>query len=194
MSRDTQIFYYCYDHSRPTGGEKHSYQHVDVLNANGYRAFVYHRSGGMRLSWFENKTAIIDQQGFDSCYEPERDILVFPEDLGDRMLAYPGRRVIFNKNVYYGFRALGFEQSDPYTDERTLACLTVSESNREVLCAAYPTLACYRVVAHIRQDIFTAKPLHEKRLRVVSAKKARTLLATLYRVVTGSTKHRPPWE
>ena len=37
-----QIFYLAYSHNRPTGGQKNTYRHVDILNELGYRAFIVH--------------------------------------------------------------------------------------------------------------------------------------------------------
>jgi hypothetical protein len=177
-----RIFYYCYDNSAPAGGEKDSYQHVDVLNRNGYEAYVYHRGPGMRLTWFDNETKVVDSKRFVELYNRDQDILVFPENLGAEMLRYPGRRVIFNKGIFGGFAALKFGSLDPYVDSATIAVLAVSQHNAAHLRIAYPTIPIYRVYAHIRSDLFVPKLFHEKSRRIIAPAKDIPLLTTLYRM------------
>jgi hypothetical protein len=43
----------------PTGGIRAIYRHVDVLNENGFSAYVVHPDPGYRASWFENDTRVI---------------------------------------------------------------------------------------------------------------------------------------
>src|SRR6266542_5500719 len=102
----SRIFYFAYDHNRPSGGQKDTYQHVDILNRAGYEAYALHRTKGFRLGWFENSTAIVSDEWFWRRRDEERDIVVLPEDLGPAICSYPGHKVIFNKNLYHGFRAL----------------------------------------------------------------------------------------
>jgi hypothetical protein len=180
-----RIFYYCYDNSAPAGGEKDSYQHVDILNHHGYEAYAYHRKPGMRLTWFDNETKVVDSKRFVELYNRDRDILVFPENLGPEMLRYPGRRVIFNKGVFGGFAALKFGALDPYIDSATVAVLAVSEHNAAHLRVAYPTIPIYRVYAHIRSDLFVPKPFHEKSRRIIAPAKEMPILTTIYRMFNG---------
>lgn len=177
-----RIFYYCYDNSAPAGGEKDSYQHVDVLNRNGYEAYAYHRAPGMRLTWFDNETKVVDSKRFQELYRRDQDILVFPENLGSEMLRYPGRRVVFNKGIFGGFAALKFGSLDPYIDSATIAVLAVSEHNAAHLHIAYPNIPIYRVYAHIQSSIFVPKPFHEKSRRIIVPAKDIPLLSTLYRM------------
>ena len=95
-----RIFYYCYSHNEPLGGQKHTYRHVDILNAHGFEAYALHQKAGFRLTWFENRTRVIDEHGFHQIYDPERDYLALPEVLGARILDFPGRKVIFDKGLY----------------------------------------------------------------------------------------------
>lgn len=190
MYHQPKIFYYCSDHNRPTGGEKHSYQHVDILNENGFTAFAYHREPGFRLSWFDNETRTVDSQQFANAYDPERDFLVFPETLGSRMLAWPGRRVIFNKNAFYGFGALGVEPSSscPYTDPNTKAVFAVSEHNRRQLEFVFPGVRVLPVWASISSKLFTPPPLHEKQRIVCSIDKNRFHVAAVFQSFLSRTR------
>lgn len=177
-----RIFYYCYDNNAPAGGEKDCYQHVDILNRNGYEAYIYHRTRGMRLTWFENETSVVDNKRFLELYDRDADILVFPENLGVAMLRYPGRRVVFNKGIYGGFAALKFGTLDPCFDAATMAILTVSEHNAAHIRIAYPTMPIHRVYAHIRGDLFAPKPFDKKVRRIIMPAKDFPVLTTLYRM------------
>src|ERR1700730_4869025 len=97
-----KIFYLMYDIDAPSGGEKHSYQHVDLLNANGFEAYALHKLPRYRHTWFENETRVIDMEAFWNIYDREKDYIVVPEPLGRQILTYPGKLVIFNKNLYTG--------------------------------------------------------------------------------------------
>jgi hypothetical protein len=88
---DSRVFYYCYDHDRPTGGQKDTYQHVDTLNKKGIEAYALHFKNEFRLTWFENKTRVIYQSDFKAIYNVARDYIVLPEDLGGRILQFPGK-------------------------------------------------------------------------------------------------------
>lgn len=179
---EPNIFYYCYSHDRPTGGQKHTYQHVDILNRNGYKAFAFHTEKDFRLTWFENETKVIDFASLKEIYEPSRDYLVLPEDLGPKLLSFPGRKVIFNKCVYYGFHVFGWETPPayPYQDPHVVAAFAVSEHNRELLQFAYPGLKVLKVDPGVDGDVFTYNPLRNKKRIISCVQKSPPLLLTLY--------------
>lgn len=179
---EPNIFYYCYSHDRPTGGQKHTYQHVDILNRNGYKAFAFHTEKGFRLSWFENETKVLDFEGLKEIYDPARDFLVLPEELGSKLLGFPGRKVIFNKCLYHGFQVFGWETPPayPYQDPKVVAAFAVSEHNREFLQFAYPDLKVLKVDPGVDGNVFSFKPLREKKRMIACVQKAPALLLTLY--------------
>jgi hypothetical protein len=151
------IFYYCYDHNLPRGGQKDTYQHADILNKHGYQAFVLHMKKDFRLTWFENETKVVDFECFQRIYNQEQDYIVLPEDLGMDILKAPGKKVIFNKNLYYGFEAFGekIPPHYPYHNEEVVCAFTVSDHNREHLRFAYPHLEVIRVYSGINSDLFS---------------------------------------
>ncbi|MBW1980187.1 MAG: glycosyltransferase family 4 protein [Deltaproteobacteria bacterium] len=160
-----RIFYFCYDHQNPTGGQKQAYAHVDILNNNGYNAFALHLTEGFRLTWFQNHTRVINLASFKQIYQPQRDILVLPEDLGEKILSFPGQKVIFNQNCYYGFSCFGFSKPRcyPYLDGSVMAVLTVSEHNKRQLQYAFPDLQILRVVNSIDSQRFSYRPVAAKK-------------------------------
>lgn len=182
--RDPKIFYFCYDHDRATGGQKHTYQHVDILNKHGYEAFIFHRKKDFRLDWFENETKVIDVERVKEIYNSDHDYIVLPEDLGTRISNYPGKKIVFNKNLYCGFQVFGDQRPtyDPYQDKNVIAALTVSEHNTSHLKFAYPHLDVIRVYAGIDDRVFRYNELKHKELRIscIAKSAARGSLLTLY--------------
>ncbi|MFN3326167.1 MAG: hypothetical protein ACK5AZ_21935 [Bryobacteraceae bacterium] len=168
-----RIFYYCYSHSKPTGGQKHTYQHVDILNAAGIEAYAFHEESNFRLKWFENDTRVVDRPTVERLWR-EGDWFVLPEDLGVRALEYPGPRIIFNKGLFNGFYAFGLQtpQRYPYLDEETRGAFVVSEHNGQHLRFAYPDLAIFRVFPSIDPLIFRPRTLKEKKPRIVYLRKS----------------------
>ena len=187
----SRIFYYCYDHNRPSGGEKHSYQHVDILNNNGFEAYAFHRTAGLRLTWFENATQVVDLQGFQRRYRADRDIIVFPEDFDWSTIdSFPGLRVIFNKNVFHGFRSLlnVGPAHNPYLSPTTLGVLSVSDHNQRLLSLSYPQLPIYRVYSHIRRDLFSFRALDKRKRQIVASTKTMPLMAGVHELLTSRAR------
>jgi len=52
------IYYGCPDKDYPVGGVRVIYRHVDLLNRNGFDAFVLHHYFPFRCTWFENATRV----------------------------------------------------------------------------------------------------------------------------------------
>ena len=56
MNKKQRLLFICDDVNSPTGGIKQIYRQVDVLNANGFNAYVLHRHYGFKCTWFSNQT------------------------------------------------------------------------------------------------------------------------------------------
>jgi len=178
-----RIFYFAYAHQRPTGGQKHTYRHVDILNKYGYEAYVVHPLEGYRLTWFDNQTNVVGPSAFRKLFRESSDFIVLPEDLGSRIVQFRGRKVIFDKNVFHGFRTLGIgaaQQRYPYLDSTVVAVLTVSDHNRRHLQFAYPTVNCLRVFSEIDTSRFQFQPLTQKRRLIACLPKAQESLAVVF--------------
>lgn len=162
--KQPKMFYLCYDHQTPTGGHKQMYRHVDILNRNGYQAYAVHTIKGFRLTWFDNDTKTIDRQRFNNLYNKNRDYIVLPEDLGREILAFSGKKVIFNQNIYHGFNTFGFNKIDkwPYLDNNVKFVMTVSAHNQRYLQFIFPNLRIRRVYNGVDAEKFTYKPLAKK--------------------------------
>lgn len=54
-----RILFICPDINKPTGGIKQIYRQVDVLNKNGFKAFILHQNRSFKCTWFYNSTPIL---------------------------------------------------------------------------------------------------------------------------------------
>ncbi len=177
-----RIYYFCYDHNLPRGGQRHTYRHVDILNRHGFDAAVFHPVDGFRLTWFDNDTRVVDVSEYRRQVDAERDFVVLPEDLGTFMSDFPGRQVIFNKNLFYGFRCFGeaVPAAYPYQSPGVVAAFAVSEHNRAHLQYAFPNLVVEREYPDIRPDLYSYVPLAAKRPVISCMRKAPESLLALF--------------
>jgi len=181
---NARIFYFTYDHNKPTGGQKHTYRHVDILNKHGFDAVALHMKDGFRLTWFDNDTRVAYASRVMTEFNVETDIVVLPEDLGLDMFKFPGRKVIFNKNLYYGFQAFNFTKVEyPYLSPDVIAVLAVSEHNQRHLQYAYPHLDVLRVYCEIKADVFRFASALTKKPQVATIRKGDGRLATIFHML-----------
>jgi glycosyltransferase involved in cell wall biosynthesis len=168
MTQHPRIFYYCYRHNRPTGGQKHTYRHVDVLNKNGFEAYAFHPGDSFRLDWFANRTEVITGDEYNRILDPLRDYTVLPEDLGMQIRDFRGRKVIFNKNIFTGFQSLGrqLRRDYPYLDPNIVGAFCVSEHNRQILQFAFPSLRVRTVRIEVNPAIFYPVDLRFKKPQI----------------------------
>lgn len=182
-----KIFYFCYDHQHPTGGQKRTYRHVDILNQRcGLEAYVLHMRDQFRLTWFPNATRVVGLRQAMTLYNPQDDYVVLPEDLGRKIAWFPGKKIIFNKGIYRGFHELGLcrpEQS-PYLDQQVLCAFAISEHNRSYLQFAYPHLPVFKVETGIDSRIFSYRPLAEKTPAIACCPKGLGELLTIHHAIT----------
>jgi glycosyltransferase involved in cell wall biosynthesis len=74
------IYYGCPDKDYPVGGIRAIYRHVDILNRQGFDAFVLHHYYPFRCTWFENTTRVAHEVRYP--------------DLSRSVAARAGRRVL----------------------------------------------------------------------------------------------------
>jgi hypothetical protein len=167
-----RIYYVCHDHQRPTGGNKHSYDHVDLLNANGFEAYALHGRPGFRYRWFPNETRTMNREKFRMFLRDE-DYVVLPEDMGPAIGDWPGRKVIFNKNAWYGFSGFGDTQVSyyPYLDPNVVAVFAVSEHNLSLLRWTFPKVTVLHVVPGIDAARFMPRQLVHKQRQIACSSK-----------------------
>jgi glycosyltransferase involved in cell wall biosynthesis len=165
----SKIFYFAYDHHRPTGGQKTVYRHVEILRKHGIEAFILHLTPGFRLKWFANNTPVVSADDFSRMFDLQRDVIALPEDLGENILKFPGRKVVINQGAYNGFGAFPLKRPimDPYMDASVIGVLVVSAHNKEYLQFAYPKLRVIRVFNSIDPEKYSYCELSQKQ-RVIA--------------------------
>lgn len=185
----TRLFFHAYDHPRPLGGQRHVYQQVDALAAAGLDAWVVHNRDDLRLTWFASTAPVIGPTEFAARYDPARDLLVLPEDLGDRLAGVPGRKVIFHKGIYNGFAALDLDAPrTPYEGADVVAALAVSARDAGVLRHAYPSLPVFVTRPGVDLARFTPRPLAAKQRRIAWVGKNRRALAVVRHVLASRAR------
>jgi hypothetical protein len=177
-----RIFYHCYDHQTPRGGQRETYRHVQILAEHGFEAYVMHESDGTRLRWFSNAVPVVGPRAFAGLFNRATDVIVLPEDLGWKINDYPGRKVIFNKGIGNGFCSFGTLHSNeyPYLRPDVVCAFVMSEHNRRHLQLAFPRLTLYRMFSEVDSDTFRFTPLQHKRPLVALVQKSSAATMVVY--------------
>ncbi len=152
------IYFYCYDLNIPSGGIRVLYKHVDVLNKNGFPAFILHQNPGFRCTWFENVTQVTN--AVETRITPN-DYLVIPEEIFAEISKLAGgiRKIVFNQNCYYtfshGYSLDKTEKIISYQDKEVIAALVVSDDSRRYLSYAFPELKVIKIHNSIDPQLFS---------------------------------------
>ncbi|HEX3682857.1 MAG TPA: glycosyltransferase [Bryobacteraceae bacterium] len=180
-----KLFYFAYDHNEARGGQKDTYLHVDLLNRNGFEAYVLHSENGFRLNWFENNTPVVGLETFGRIYESGTDYVVLPEDFTPESGAHFEKTIIFNKGLYNGFVALGHRTPLPYLYRlpQVKGAFSVSEHNATHLRFAFPDLPVYYVSLGIDTDIFRYVNAPHKHRQIAYVIKNIPVLSTVYHML-----------
>jgi hypothetical protein len=134
-------YYLLPEATRPQGGVRVAYRHVDMLNQMGWSAAILHRAEGFRAGWFENSTRVV---GPRSIRFEANDVLVVPEWFGPSMAEIDPRiRVlVFNQGAYITFDGVDLESTrrgSPYSElVRLEGIMTVSSDSADLLGLAFP--------------------------------------------------------
>jgi glycosyltransferase involved in cell wall biosynthesis len=115
---------------------------------------------------------------------PERDFLVVPEDIGGEYRTLPCRKVVFNKNIYYGAAALNSDGGfDRYLDGDTVAAFAVSDANSAYLRYAYPRLKIFTLYPEVDSAAFFHQPVSAKKRIIAVGPKGRRDVITLVQLL-----------
>lgn len=185
-----RLFYHCYDHQLPRGGQKETYRHVDILNANGWDAYIYHATANYRLTWFPNDTRVIDLSEVEKLFDPAADFRVLPEDLGWRINKCRGRKVIFNKGLGLGFAALGqiVAEDYPYQSPDVVAAFVMSDDNQRDLQLGFPMLQVYRMYSEVDPRVFSFRPLTAKKPLIAVVSKTPSLALSVFHTINARAR------
>jgi hypothetical protein len=177
------VYYLSPDTTKPSGGVRVIYRHVDTLNALGIPALVLHTRSGFRCGWFENTTRVTGVA--DAKLRPS-DVLVVPEYYGpglDRIPAGP-MVVVFNQRAYTTFELIPYDTSGrgaPYGNLPGLrALLAVSDDNVNLLRHAFPTIPVELARQVIDPTVFHPGTPGERRVAFTTSRRAREREALLH--------------
>jgi hypothetical protein len=139
------------DHATPKGGVKQLYRHVDILNSQGFRAFVVHQKDGFRAAWFPNRTQVTSVPELQAEGKPgASDVLVLPEVFWPAAIERTRgfRKVIFNQGAFHTLQGIPLDQEEireSYVDDEIVGTLCVSDHNLDYLRYAFPGLQVSRI-------------------------------------------------
>jgi glycosyltransferase involved in cell wall biosynthesis len=184
MERDFIIYFICPTNKYATGGVKQIYRQVEILNNNGINARILHKWHGNRERWLQINPPIsyspyifkqIKYKANSKSINVFRrltllflkmaskkidsnSILVFPEfyGLNAHQITPNLPRAIFNQNCYYTFdHSNTFDiRNNSYTDNKTLAVITVSEDSQNYLKHTFPNTTIHKIRLGIDSELF----------------------------------------
>lgn len=107
-----RILYIAPSTEKPSGGAKALYDHVKILNNNGFNAFIVHNQSNYSYSWSHHRdiptiyaTPKLDIRDDDT-------VVISEENLRFLKQAAPikARKIVFCQNHFYIFKTLKFEE------------------------------------------------------------------------------------
>lgn len=158
-----RLLYYCGINPLPTGGNKITYRHVNLLAQAGWDAWIFHPDDGFGYPGLPGGHRVLTPATYQC---RGSDVLVWPEDAGPAMAALaPGlRKIIFNQAVYRTFRH--FEEPltrlPPYRHPEVCGVLVVSEDSRRYFRYAFGDVVCERLWISFDYDDFVFVPWRHK--------------------------------
>jgi glycosyltransferase involved in cell wall biosynthesis len=151
------IYVIARDSNVPMGGVRRQYRLVEVLRSLGRKASVLHSKHGFRCAWFESPAPVCYRE--DAVFEPE-DVLVVPDEIAYYFADFTAcPYVIYNQNPYLFLESLnvdGYVRRAQVTLANPLmrGVIVVSESSKELMEYAFPTVRVERIRYGIDMDGF----------------------------------------
>jgi glycosyltransferase involved in cell wall biosynthesis len=143
-------------HQRPVGGVKVIYQHCGILCDHGIEAFAVHVGGRFQVDWFPHSVPVLSEAQALRLVRPG-DVLVCPEIVPERAVAFPcRRRVLFIQGLQAA--RLGLQRVPSYRDAGLTEVLVCSRFLGE-FAVRHSDLPCVRVRNGIDLGFFRPEPL-----------------------------------
>ncbi len=95
------IYFICPDLNTPSGGIKQIYRQVDILNKNGFNAYILHKTPNFRCTWFSNSTKVLYNQQVFNELENNVNLKFSIKNLikkGLQLFLKTSKKLIYNKN------------------------------------------------------------------------------------------------
>ncbi len=99
------IYYLCPDMNTPSGGVKRLYNHVEILNHSGFKAYILHFKSSFQMTWFTSGAPVLYLDNNPPFSQD--DIIVFPEGLSNiikKFQTLPFRKVVIALSHSYIFQ------------------------------------------------------------------------------------------
>jgi glycosyltransferase involved in cell wall biosynthesis len=182
----SKIYVLSTDTNVPIGGIKQLYRHVDILNDNGFNAFIIHSKNNFRCTWFENDTKI---SYLAKTKMEKSDYLVVPEIYGElfsneikigglnkklkEFISQSKNVVIIAQNCYLSFNGFSIAQNDinPFwLLNSVIATIVVSEDSRQHMHYAFPNIKVFRIHNSMDPKFFSYQREKKKQICFMTRK------------------------
>lgn len=171
-----RIIFFCPSPTVINGGIKHIFKMAETLIALGYDAYVFEQNA-QRPNWFQSTAPVVGQEIFNLNAD---HVYVLPEDqphiLRD-FKQFPGRKVIYSQNHFYG--ALGIGDAQSYADYGVTDILCSSRTIYDHARKRHPSLRAFVIPCAVDQALF--KPAAVKQNSIAYMPRKRAIEATYIR-------------
>ena len=151
------IYVIARDAVRPMGGVRRQYRLAEVLEGLGHDTVVLHGRSGFRCSWFHSQVAV---RSWSEVTPTQDDVLVVPEEIAYYYSNFDVcPYVIFNQNPYLFLESTNYDHvaqraASVLANPRLLGVIVVSESSRQFMSYAFPTIPIQRIRYGIDTKLF----------------------------------------
>jgi len=141
----------------PSGGIKRLYQHVEILNQNGFSAFILHFKKEFKINWFTSNAPVIyldDNPPFNP-----NDTIVFPEGLSAIIKKFrnlPFKKVVIALSHSYIFPSIPLGES--WKDYGVEAVITPSKTIKDLISWSMGIENIFHIGTSIDHQIFNFDP------------------------------------
>ncbi|QBQ54391.1 glycosyltransferase family 4 protein [Nitrosococcus wardiae] len=170
----------------PYGGIRVFYRYVDILNKNGFDAYIVHDKPNFRCEWFENDTQIAYVDKIISFLRKKKshndvylkwplrkilpnDYMVIPAIHSQKLveLAKGVKKIIFNQGCYAVFSRYFFDEEKiiaPFDHEDVISAIVVSKDSYNYLNYVFPHIPIHRHFNSISLDLFSYQIKKKKQI------------------------------
>lgn len=158
-SGEYKSYFYCPDFEKASGGVGLLYDHVRIMNENGFNAVVLHQKKGFVPEWLGNRIEGVPVEYLedDQLSLNMQDFFFVPEGFPNVMKMLqdqnvPCKKIVFCQNWYYILNALNPGQS--WQNLGIGDCMSVSEFQTKYIQTVMPGMRCKNIVGSIDPEVF----------------------------------------
>lgn len=159
MGTCVSIYFLCTSPSAPSGGVMRIYHYVELLNAEGYDAFVVHAYPSYRPHWFDSTAQVWPHRKLQIT---GADVVIIPEYLLEKTSILPSwaRKVILDLNP------LSRPPGRLHDAAQAECMMVVSEYAQNLLGFMFPDTRVERVPHAVDRDVFSPDETEGKEFRI----------------------------